>query len=129
MSIEYDFHEKKLNSNMKKWSIEIKNRNNKNFNLLEWFLNSDFLIAKEWWINNVRIVLDEGILELVERGEIVELTINKNITTLNFIQHETFNLEITDLFENTEQLEMSSMINTKELYNIMLEWNKILDQK
>lgn len=110
-------------------SIEIKNRNNKNFNLLEWFLNSDFLIAKEWWINNVRIVLDEGILELVERGEIVELTINKNITTLNFIQHETFNLEITDLFENTEQLEMSSMINTKELYNIMLEWNKILDQK
>lgn len=75
------------------------------------------------------VPLDEGILELVERGEIVELTINKNITTLNFIQHETFNLEITDLFENTEQLEMSSMINTKELYNIMLEWNKILDQK
>ena len=127
MNIKYYFNENKLNSDMKKLSIKIINGNNKKYNLLEWFLNSDFLIAKEWWINNIKIVLNEKKLELIERGEIVELIIKKNITTLNFIQHETFNLEIKDLFENIDQLEMTSTINTNELYNIMLEWNEILN--
>ncbi len=91
-------------------------------------MNSDFLIAREWWINNVEIVLKGKVIELIERGEIVELVIGKNITILNFIQHETFNLEIKDLFENINQLEVTTKVKTDELYEVMLEWDKILSE-
>ena len=128
MSIEYDFYEKELNYKVKKMRIKIKNKDNRKINLLEWFLNSDFLIAREWWINNVEIVLKGKVIELIERGEIVELVIGKNITILNFIQHETFNLEIKDLFENINQLEVTTKVKTDELYEIMLEWDKILSE-
>ena len=128
MSIEYDFYEKELNYKVKKMRIKIKNKDNSKINLLEWFLNSDFLIAREWWINNVEIVLKGKVIELIERGEIVELVIGKNITILNFIQHETFNLEIKDLFENINQLEVTTKVKTDELYEVMLEWDKILSE-
>ena len=128
MSIEYDFYEKELNYKVKKMRIKIKNKDNGKINLLEWFLNSDFLIAREWWINNVEIVLKGKVIELIERGEIVELVIGKNITILNFIQHETFNLEIKDLFENINQLEVTTKVKTDELYEVMLEWDKILSE-
>ena len=128
MSIEYDFYEKELNYKVKKMRIKIKNKDNRKINLLEWFLNSDFLIAREWWINNVEIVLKGKVIELIERGEIVELVIGKNITILNFIQHETFNLEIKDLFENINQLEVTTKVKTDELYEIMSEWNEILNK-
>ena len=127
MSIKYDFYEKELNYKVKKMRIKIKNKDNGKINLLEWFLNSDFLIAREWWINNVEIVLKGKVIELIERGEIVELVIGKNITILNFIQHETFNLEIKDLFENINQLEVTTKVKTDELYEIMLEWDEILN--
>ncbi len=128
MSIKYDFYEKELNYKVKKMRIKIKNKDNGKINLLEWFLNSDFLIAREWWINNVEIVLKGKVIELIERGEIVELVIGKNITILNFIQHETFNLEIKDLFENINQLEVTTKVKTDELYEVMLEWDKILSE-
>lgn len=58
MEVEYEIYKKALNSKVDKWYIKIKRSNDTKINLLEWFLNSDFLISREWWLNNIKTVLE-----------------------------------------------------------------------
>ena len=60
-------------------------------------------------------------------GDEVELKIGKETTTIRFTLHENLNVPLECFMDINEELE--DTIDTKKLYNIMLEWNKILDQK
>ena len=95
------------------------------------FLNGDFSRIKEvreWFLNGFKTMLDGEYKEpITMEGDEVELKIGKETTTIRFTLHENLNVPLECFMDINEELE--DTIDTKKLYNIMLEWNKILDQK
>ena len=59
-------------------------------------------------------------------GDEVELEIGKIDTKIRFILHENLDVPLESFRDPTTPL--VDIIDTKELYNIMLEWNKILNE-
>ena len=59
-------------------------------------------------------------------GNEVELKIGKKTTNIRFVLHENLNVPLECFMDVNEELE--DTIDTKKLYNIMLEWNKILNE-
>ena len=95
------------------------------------FLNGDFSRIKEvreWFLNGFKVMLDSEDKEpITMKGDEVELKIEKKTTPIRFTLHENLNVPLECFMDVNEELE--DIIDTKKLYNIMLEWNKILDQK
>ena len=93
------------------------------------FLNSDFVISKtirNWFLNGVEEVLNGKKLSNIMEGDNVELKIEKQKTKILFTLHENLNVPLETFMDLNEDIE--DIIDTKELYNIMLEWNKILNE-
>ena len=94
------------------------------------FLNGDFSRIKEvreWFLNGFKTMLDGEYKEpITMEGDEVELKIGKETTTIRFTLHENLNVPLECFMDINEELE--DTIDTKKLYGIMLEWNKILDE-
>ncbi|MCP1225874.1 hypothetical protein [Sebaldella sp. S0638] len=95
------------------------------------FLNGDFSRIKEvreWFLNGVKTVLNgEQKESLVMEGDEVELEIGEVHTKIRLTLHENLDVPLESFRDPKEPLE--DIIDTNELYNIMLEWSKILDKK
>ena len=93
------------------------------------FLNSDFVISKSirnWFLNGVEEVLNGKKLLNIMEGDNVELRIEKQKTKVLFTLHENLNVSLETFMDSAENIE--DIIDTKELYAIMIEWNKILNK-
>ena len=95
------------------------------------FLNGDFARLKEvreWFLEGFEKILKNNVEEpLIMEGDEVELEIGKIYTKIRFTLHENLDVPL-ESFRDTA-LPLEDIIDTKELYDIMLEWNKILDEK
>ena len=60
-------------------------------------------------------------------GDEVELEIGKIYTKIKFTLHENLDVPLESFRDPTVPL--VDTVDTKELYNIMLEWDKTLDKK
>ena len=96
---------------------------------IDYFLNSDYIKMGEecqkWYLDGVKDVLDGKKNTIVREGDIVKLTINKNITKVEYILHENLDISLQEIKEDPNY-KLEDIIDTKELYNIMVMWNEEL---
>lgn len=94
------------------------------------FLNGDFARIKEvreWFLNGFKKALEhENSDEIVMEGDEVELKIGFKTTNIRFTLHENLDVPLESFMNIDEKLE--DIISTKKLYNIMLDWNEILNK-
>lgn len=96
---------------------------------IDYFLNSDYIKMGEegqkWYLDGVKDVLDGKKNTIVREGDIVKLTINKNITKVRYILHENLDISLQEIKEGSNY-KLEDIIDTKELYNIMVMWSEEL---
>ena len=96
---------------------------------IDYFLNSDYIKMGEecqkWYLDGVKDVLDGKKNTIVREGDIVKLTINKNITKVEYILHENLDISLQEIKEDPNY-KLEDIIDTKELYNIMVMWSEEL---
>lgn len=98
---------------------------------VDYFLNSDFIKLgienQKWYLEGFKEVLEDKKEIVVREGDIVELTISKEITRVKYILHDNLGISLEEIKEDLND-NLEDVINTKELYDIMIAWSEIVNK-
>lgn len=98
---------------------------------VDYFLNSDFIKLgvenQKWYLDSFKEVLDDKEEIIVREGDIVELTISKEITKVKYILHDNLGIPLEEIKEDLND-SLEDVINTKKLYDIMITWSEVVNK-